>query len=185
MKEAITDMYREARPDDMNPLKVDDLYETWFKEIRLIEMMRKLCFMLVVVSILCIMASVYSAISLESRGRQKEVALRKIHGAHTRDIIHLFGNYYLRLLGISALVVSILSLPFIIMIVNNKGLMTEMALTTHNMNYVNGFDTTDWIMILLYLLLSIFIVASITLLTIGNKIYRVSQIKAAEVLKKE
>ena len=60
-----------------------------------------------------------------------------------------------------------------------------MALSTHNMNYVNGFDTTDWIMILLYLLLSIFIVASITLLTIGNKIYRVSQIKAAEVLKKE
>jgi hypothetical protein len=138
--EALTDIYREAKPGDMNPLKVDDLYETWFKEIRLIEMMRKLCFMLVVVSILCIMASVYSAISLESRGRQKEVALRKIHGAHTRDIIHLFGNYYLRLLGISALVVSILSLPFIIMIVNNKGLMTEMALTTRNMNYLNSFD---------------------------------------------
>ena len=174
--EALTDIYREAKPGDMNPLKVDDLYETWFKDIRLIEMMRKLCFMLVVVSILCIMASVYSAISLESRGRQKEVALRKIHGAHTRDIIHLFGNYYLRLLGISAIVVSIVSLPFIIMLVNNANLI---------MNYVNGFDTTDWIMILLYLLLSIFIVASITLLTIGNKIYRVSQIKAAEVLKKE
>ena len=183
--EALTDIYREAKPGDMNPLKVDDLYETWFKEIRLIEMMRKLCFMLVVVSILCIMASVYSVIALESRGRQKEVALRKIHGAHTRDIIHLFGNYYLRLLGISALVVSIVSLPFIIMIVNNKGFMTEMALTTRNMNYLNSFDTTDWIMILLYLLLSILIVASITLLTIGNKIYRVSQIKAAEVLKKE
>ena len=187
--EALTNIYREAKPDDMNPLKVKDLYETWFKEIRLIEMMRKLCFMLVVVSILCIMASVYSAISLESRGRQKEVALRKIHGAHTRDIIHLFGNYYLRLLGISTLVVSILSLPFIIMLVNNKGFMTEMATkmaqSTHNMDYVNSFDTTDWIMILLYLLLSILIVASITLLTIGNKIYRVSQIKAAEVLKKE
>ena len=174
--EALTDIYREAKPDDMNPLKVKDLYETWFKEIRLIEMMRKLCFMLVIVSILCIMASVYSAISLESRGRQKEVALRKIHGAHTRDIIHLFGNYYLRLLGISALVVSIVSLPFIIMLVNKANLI---------MNYVNGFDTTDWIMILLYLLLSILIVTSITLLTIGNKIYRVSQIKAAEVLKKE
>ena len=185
VKEALTDIYREAKPGDMNPLEVDDLYETWFKEIRLIEMMRKLCFMLVVVSILCIMASVYSAISLESRGRQKEVALRKIHGAHTRDIIHLFGNYYLRLLGISALVGSIVSLPFIIMLVNNANLMSEMALTTRNMNYVNGLDTTDWIMILLYLLLSILIVASITLLTIGNKIYRVSQIKAAEVLKKE
>ena len=183
--EALTDIYREAKPGDMNPLKVDDLYETWFKEIRLIEMMRKLCFMLVIVSILCIMASVYSAISLESRGRQKEVALRKIHGAHTRDIIHLFGNYYLRLLGISALVVSIVSLPFIITLVNNANLMSEMALATHNMDYGNGFDTTDWIMILLYLLLSILIVASITLLTIGNKIYRVSQIKAAEVLKKE
>ena len=185
VKEAITDMYREVKPDDMNPLNVNDLYETWFKEIRLIEMMRKLCFMLVVVSILCIMASVYSAISLESRGRQKEVALRKIHGAHTRDIIHLFGNYYLRLLGISALVVSVVSLPFIIMLVNNANLMTKMALATQNMDYVNSFDTTDWIMILLYLLLSILIVASITLLTIGNKIYRVSQINAAEVVKKE
>ena len=185
VKEAITDMYREVKPDDMNPLNVNDLYETWFKEIRLIEMMRKLCFMLVVVSILCIMASVYSAISLESRGRQKEVALRKIHGAHTRDIIHLFGNYYLRLLGISALVVSVVSLPFIITLVNNANLMTEMALATHNMNYGNSLDTTDWIMILLYLLLSILIVASITLLTIGNKIYRVSQINAAEVVKKE
>jgi hypothetical protein len=183
--EALTDIYREAKPGDMNPLKVDDLYETWFKEIRLIEMMRKLCFMLVIVSILCIMASVYSAISLESRGRQKEVALRKIHGAHTRDIIHLFGNYYLRLLGISALVVSVVSLPFIITLVNNANLMSEMALATHNMDYGNSLDTTDWIMILLYLLLSILIVASITLLTIGNKIYRVSQIKAAEVLKKE
>ena len=183
--EALTDIYREAKPDDMNPLKVDDLYETWFKEIRLIEMMRKLCFMLVVVSILCIMASVYSAISLESRGRQKEVALRKIHGAHTRNIIHLFGNYYLRLLGISALVVSVVSLPFIITLVNNANLMSEMALTTHNMNYVNGFDTTDWIMILLYLLLSILIVASITLLTISNKIWKVSKIHPAEVVKKE
>ena len=183
--EAITDINREANPDDMNPLEVGDLYEEWFKEIRLIEMMRKLCFMLVIVSILCIMASVYSAISLESRGRQKEVALRKVHGAHTRDIIHLFGNYYLRLLGISALFVSIVSLPFVIMLVNNANLMIKMAVATQNMDYVNSFDTTDWIMILLYLLLSILIVASITLLTIGNKIYRVSQIKAAEVLKKE
>ncbi len=183
--EAITDINREANPDDMNPLKVYDLYEEWFKEIRLIEMMRKLCFMLVIVSILCIMASVYSAISLESRGRQKEVALRKVHGAHTRDIIHLFGNYYLRLLGISALFVSIVSLPFIIMLVNNANLMIKIAVATQNMDYMNSFDTTDWIMILLYLLLSILIVASITLLTIGNKIYRVSQIKAAEVLKKE
>ena len=185
VKDAITEIFREAQPGNMDEPPIQDLYEEWFKSVRMIEMMRQLCLILVIVSILCIVASVYSAIALESRGRQKEVALRKIHGAHTRDIIHLFGNYYLRLLGISTLVVSILSLPFVIMLVNNANLMIKMAVATQNMDYVNSFDTTDWIMILLYLLLSILIVASITLLTIGNKIYRVSQIKAAEVLKKE
>ena len=170
VKDAITDIFREAQPGDMNEAPVQDLYDQWFKSYQMIEMMRQLCFLLVIVSILCIVASVYSAIALESRGRQKEVALRKIHGAHTRDIIMLFGRYYLRLLGISALIVTIISCAILA--------------TVYTFASDTGI-TNDIPMLILYLILSILIVVAVTLLTISHKIWKVSKIHPAEVVKKE
>ena len=170
VEDALTEMWREAQPGNMNEVPVDNLYEEWFKGIRMLELMRELCFLLVIVSILCIVASVYSAISLESRGRQKEVALRKIHGAHSWDIMRLFGRYYLRLLLISGIIVGILSIAFII-------IFATFAL--------DGIESKDWMMILFYLFLSILLVVAVTLLTISHKIWKVSKIQPAEVVKKE
>ena len=170
VEDAFTDLWREAQPGNMNDVPVDNLYEEWFKGIRMLELMRELCFLLVIVSILCIVASVYSAISLESRGRQKEVALRKIHGAHSWDIMRLFGRYYLRLLLISGIIVGILSIAFI---------------TIFSIFALDGIESKDWMMILFYLFLSILIVVAVTLLTISHKIWKVSKIHPAEVVKKE
>jgi hypothetical protein len=170
VKDAITEIYREAQPGNMNEPPIQDLYEEWFKGVRMIEMMRQLCLILVIVSILCIVASVYSAIALESRGRQKEVALRKIHGAHTRDIILLFGKYYLRLLAISAVIVSIISSVVITVV--------------HVYNPDSGIKN-DLPWLILYLILAILIVVAVTLLTISHKIWKVSKIHPAEVVKKE
>lgn len=170
VKDDITELYREARPGDRNILPIHNLADEWFNHMRMIEMMRQLCLILVIVSILCIVASVYSAIALESRGRQKEVALRKIHGAHTRDIILLFGKYYLRLLAISAVIVSIISSAVIATILVVDG---DIGL---------GKDL-PWLFF--YLILAILIVVAITLLTISNKIWKVSKIQPAEVVKKE
>ena len=170
VEDALTEMWREAQPGNMNEVPVDNLYEEWFKGIRMLELMRELCFLLVIVSILCIVASVYSAISLESRGRQKEVALHKIHGAHSWDIMRLFGRYYLRLLLISAIIVGILSIAFI---------------TIFSIFALDGIESKDWMMILFYLFLSILIVVAVTLLTISHKIWKVSKIHPAEVVKKE
>ena len=170
VEDAFTDLWREAQPGNMNDVPVDNLYEEWFKVIRMLELMRELCFLLVIVSILCIVASVYSAISLESRGRQKEVALRKIHGAHSWDIMRLFGKYYLRLLLISAIIVSIVSMAII-------ATFYTFALDDSIANDL------DWLT--LYLILSILIVVAVTLLTISHKIWKVSKIHPAEVVKKE
>ena len=170
VEDALTDLWREAQPGNMNDVPVDNLYEEWFKVIRMLELMRELCFLLVIVSILCIVASVYSAISLESRGRQKEVALRKIHGAHSWDIMRLFGRYYLRLLIISAIIVSIVSMAII-------ATFYTFALDDSIANDL------DWLT--LYLFLSILIVVAVTLLTISHKIWKVSHIHPAEVVKKE
>ncbi len=170
VEDAFTDLWREAQPGNMNDVPVDNLYEEWFKVIRMLELMRELCFLLVIVSILCIVASVYSAISLESRGRQKEVALRKIHGAHSWDIMRLFGKYYLRLLLISAIIVSIVSMAII---------------ATFYTFALDDSIANDLPMLILYLILSILIVVAITLLTISHKIWKVSKIHPAEVVKKE
>ncbi len=170
VKDDITELYREARPGDRNILPIHNLADEWFNLMRMVEMMRQLCLILVIVSILCIVASVYSAIALESRGRQKEVALRKIHGAHTRDIILLFGKYYLRLLAISAVIVIVISSAVIatIQIVDGDVFLSE-----------------DLTWLFFYLILAILIVVAITLLTISNKIWKVSKIQPAEVVKKE
>ena len=170
VKDDITELYREARPGDRNILPIHNLADEWFNLMRMVEMMRSLCLILVIVSILCIVASVYSAIALESRGRQKEVALRKIHGAHTRDIILLFGKYYLRLLAISAVIVIVISSAVIATILVVDG---DIGL---------GKDL-PWLFF--YLILAILIVVAITLLTISNKIWKVSKIQPAEVVKKE
>ena len=170
VKDAITEIYREAQPGYMNEPPIQDLYEEWFKSVRMIEMMRQLCLMLVIVSILCIVASVYSAIALESRGRQKEVALRKIHGAHTRDIILLFGKYYLRLLAISAVIVSIIS----------SAVITVVHVYSPDSGIKNDLP---WLFF--YLILAILIVVAVTLLTISHKIWKGSKIQPAEVVKKE
>ena len=170
VKDDITELYREARPGDRNILPILNLADEWFNNMRMIEMMRSLCLILVIVSILCIVASVYSAIALESRGRQKEVALRKIHGAHTRDIILLFGKYYLRLLAISAVIVTVIScavIASILVVDGDVGLSKDLP----------------WLFF--YLFLAILIVVAVTLLTISHKIWKVSQIHPAKVIKKE
>ncbi|MBR5607332.1 MAG: hypothetical protein IKW44_03005, partial [Bacteroidaceae bacterium] len=70
VEDAIADLYREAKPGVRAPIPCQNLYEKWFSQIRMIELMQSLCFLLVIVSLLCIVASVYSAISLECRGRE-------------------------------------------------------------------------------------------------------------------
>ena len=46
---------------------------------------------------------VYSAITIDTERRQKEVAIRKVNGAGLKEIIILFARLYVWVLGISAL----------------------------------------------------------------------------------
>lgn len=168
-EDAITAMYREAMPDDMNDVHINILYDSWFSELRFLEFLSRLALLLVLVSILSIVASVYSNIALESRGRRKEVALRKIHGARSRDIMRMFGAYYLRLLVTAATFVTLIALMLFV-VVNA---------------FMETLSVADWVTLCCYLLLAIVIVAFVTLATIWNRIYSVSRINAADVIKSE
>jgi ABC-type antimicrobial peptide transport system permease subunit len=60
--------------------------------------------------VICFMG-IWSSISLDTRSRQKEVAVRKVHGAKRKDIVLLFGRLYLWLIGVA----SVLCIPLVIL----------------------------------------------------------------------
>lgn len=154
----------------VNALFITSLYDLYFIVLRMTDMICSLCLIIVIVSIICIVASVYSAISLECRGREKEVALRKIHGAHPRHIVRLFGAYYLRLLCIAALIVAVIS---------------SVPLAIFKVSVGNDIPTKEWLIVIGGLVFSQLLISAITLTTIARKIYRVSRINPAEVIKKD
>lgn len=154
----------------LNALFITSLYDLHFIVFRMVDMICSLCLIIVIVSIICIVASVYSAISLECRGREKEVALRKIHGAHPRHIVRLFGAYYLRLLCIAALIVAVIS---------------SVPLAIFKVSVGNDIPTKEWLIVIGGLVFSQLLISAITLSTIARKIYRVSRINPAEVIKKD
>ena len=53
--------------------------------------------------IICIMG-IFSTITLDTRTRQKEVAIRKVNGAKSRDIYRIFGNAYIWMVSVALLV---------------------------------------------------------------------------------
>lgn len=162
-------MLQEADPGNRNRPAVQNVYEKWFAERHLMDMLRSICFLPVLISILCIIAGVYSAISLECRGRQKEIALRKIHGARSRDIMHMMGSYYLRLLIASGIITTVL-------IAGATGMLLCMGVP---IDYgMHGIT-------LLFVSASFIAVTAVTLLTIWHKIRTVSQLNAADIIAKE
>lgn len=142
-------------------------YDRWCKEFELYNVIGQLCFLLVAVSILCIILTVYSSVSLETRGRQKEIAIRKVNGAKTKDIIRLFSRYYIRTMAVAfALVLGVgLAIIALISIADN-----------------NWPNLEDWMYMLLPYFGAVVIVALITALTVGHKIYKVAKTNAAEYL---
>lgn len=168
LTDELNDLYHEKCPKNLMPLEIANVYDTWFTLVRWAEMLQQLCWLLTIISLLCIVISVYSAVSLDTRGREKEVAIRKVHGAKVWDIIRLFGRYYLRLLTVSAVIAVPLGIALGNMIMN---------IIRVEANVISL--TCEWIVS------SLLIVTLITLLTIGEKIYRVSRTNPADVIKKE
>ena len=168
LTDELNDLYHEKCPKNLMPLEIANVYDTWFTLVRWAEMLQQLCWLLTIISLLCIVISVYSAVSLDTRGHEKEVAIRKVHGAKVWDIIRLFGRYYLRLLTVSAVIAVPLGIALGNMIMN---------IIRVEANVISL--TCEWIVS------SLLIVTLITLLTIGEKIYRVSRTNPADVIKKE
>ena len=158
----LTKLKKETIPEKLKPLNAKNAYEEWFREHRMYDLAKQLSLLLACVSLLCIVLTVFSSISIETKGRQKEVAIRKVHGAQTRQILWLFLRYYLYVLLVSA----IIAIPCTIYI---NSLL-------HVLNVVIALSS---------IVFSILAVSFVTLFTVWFKISQIAHTNAADVIKRE
>lgn len=165
VKKEIEAICRRYAPDTI-PLKITTMYQSLDVETGSMDMICDIAIFLSVISLLIAVLSIYSAISLDTEGRQKEIAIRKINGAAPRTIGFLFGRLYILLLAI--------------------GFGVAFPLVYHIFHEIMGNDLKDisinFFLIGTYLLICIPLVV---LLTIGYKIYRIMKLNPAVIIKNE
>ena len=84
--------------------KIAKNYVEHHNETALIRSIHIVAWILGAVAIIICAMSIYSTIALDTRSRKKEVAIRKVHGAKSKDIYRLFGRIYIILVFLSLLI---------------------------------------------------------------------------------
>ncbi|MBQ0075428.1 MAG: ABC transporter permease [Prevotella sp.] len=148
---------------------IPSAYDQWYSELQIMSLVRQATLLMSIVTLLCIILTVYSSVALETRSRQKEVAIRKVHGAKLRDIVMLFGRYYLVTLAIAFLLAVIAGVGFILIISEGGS----------NFNYDDVLISTGGG------IASITIITLVTILTVWSKIHNVANVNATDYLRKE
>lgn len=124
--------------------------------------------LLSVISIVITVLGIYSAITLDTVSRQKEVAIRKINGAGPKVIALLFGKLYIRLLAISAI-------PALAIVYMLLRILTQEKITI-DPGWLN--NPLMWLAILL-------LTTTIVFVTVAYRIWLISRLNPAEVIKTE
>ena len=96
------DAIQRIEPSVVN--KMVQNFHTFQQAVVLVENFRVVGWLLGTVSLIICAMSIYSTIALDTRSRQKEVAVRKVCGAKSRNIYRLFGRVYLLIVVLSLLI---------------------------------------------------------------------------------
>ena len=159
----LDDLCREFVPSTL-PIDLMTLDES-DEGLNIIKTMRVAMSVLAVVSLLLVVLSIFSAISMDTVARLKEVAIRKINGATPRNIAWMFGKVYILLFAFTFLLVY----PLLFL----------------SMKTVLGRYTLDCIYRWEWPLLMFVSVGSLVVVTLGMKIWQVMRLNPAEVIKRE
>ena len=155
---------REVFPASIEP-QIGTLY-TDIKEYQSLEnTLKGIILFFSIVCLIITLLGVYSAITLDTERRQKEVAIRKVNGAGLKEIILLFARLYLWVLGVSF----VLAAPIIYLILQQ---WKQMYLVFFN----------DGILYWGGILLGVSI---ITALTVIFRILKIARINPATIIKSE
>ena len=124
--------------------------------------------MLTILSIVCILISVfgiYSQIVLTCEQRRKEIAIRKVNGAHMKDILAMFAKEYAMLLVIASVIAFSIGYAII------KHWLESYTLQT---------PVSWWIFACIFVGIAIVIA-----LSIGYRVWKAANENPAEVVKSE
>ena len=157
-------MEHQSNPELSNNyhIKVPSLYDKLFDEYDFYLFIVRMIVLVTVVCIISIILTVFSSVSLETRRRQKEIAIRKAHGAKARDIVKIFCRSYIVKLIITLVVV--------------------IAIIILGSYYIN---VPELLIDFIAVILGWMIIVLITIITIWHKIYKAVHVNVAEIIKKE
>ena len=101
VKVFVEKMLKENLPSSVQP-QISTLREDIYQAQAMENKMKGIVLFFSIVSLIITLLGVYSAITLDTERRQKEVAIRKVNGAGVKQIIMLFAHMYISLLVLSA-----------------------------------------------------------------------------------
>ncbi len=101
VKTLVEKTLKETLPESIHP-KVTTLQEDIYEAQAIENKLKGIILFFSIVSLIITLLGVYSAITLDTERRQKEVAIRKVNGAGLKQIIILFARLYMGLLAGSA-----------------------------------------------------------------------------------
>jgi ABC-type lipoprotein release transport system permease subunit len=128
------------------------------------------CYLLTFISLLVVVLSIYSSISLDATTRQKEISLRKINGAHRKDIFKHFVSPYIITYTVTFIIIYPQLAEFISWQVDNAH------------NYDEIFSTGRMIV---YAILVFVGTIALLAITSWHKIRMIMNINPADVIRKE
>lgn len=164
VKQFVEKVLKEALPESIQP-KVTTLLEDIYEAQAIENKLKGIILFFSLVSLIITLLGVYSAITLDTERRQKEVAIRKVNGAGLKQIIFLFARLYIVLLSGSAAI----AFPLIYIVM-------QMWKRTYIVFFNDG---------ILYWAGIFMGVTFITILSVLFPILRIARINPAEVIKNE
>ena len=167
LKEAVSSIesvMKDALPESIEisvSTMMDDIYEEHALEFKL----RGIVLFMAIIALIISVLGIYSAITLDTEYRRKEMAIRKINGAGVRQIVMLFARLYIVLVGATVAI----AYPIV-----------EYLLRMFSNMYYSFIDTG----VLFYGRILLFVVLLITL-TVYVRIRNIARINPAEIIKSE
>lgn len=161
---SIKSVMKDALPESIEvsvPTMMDDIYEEHALEFKL----RGIVLFMSIIALIISVLGIYSAITLDTEYRRKEMAIRKINGAGVRQIVLIFARLYI------VLVIVTVAIAFPIV---------EFLLRMFSNMYYSFIDTG----ILFYGGILLFVVLLITM-TVYVRIKNIARINPAEIIKSE
>ena len=161
---SIKSVMKDALPESIElsiPTMMDDIYEEHALEFKL----RGIVLFMSIIALIISVLGIYSAITLDTEYRRKEMVIRKINGAGVRQIVLIFARLYI------VLVIVTVAIAFPIV---------EFLLRMFSNMYYSFIDTG----ILFYGGILSFVVLLITM-TVYVRIKNIARINPAEIIKSE